>query len=43
MEIIRFGFQKMDIEKVMITVAMTGMEVLGMVFLFCGVFGIRIF
>lgn len=43
METARFEFQKMDIEKVMITLGMAFMEVFGMVMLFCGVFGIRLF
>lgn len=43
MNALRLNYNKIDFEKVMITVGMTLMEVSGIVFLFCGLFDIRIF
>ena len=39
----RLGFQKMDIERILITVGMAFMEGFGLLMLICGILGIKIF
>lgn len=43
MNTLRLQYSKMDVEKIMITLGMTLMEVSGIVLLICGLFDIRIF
>lgn len=43
MEAARITFQKIDLEKVMITLAMAIMESFGLIMLVCGILGIKIF
>lgn len=43
MNTLRLQYKKIDLEKAMITIGMTFMEVTGIVLLFCGLFDIRIF
>ena len=43
MNTLRIQYNKIDVEKIMITLGMTLMEVTGLVLLFCGIFDIRLF
>lgn len=43
MNTLRLNYNKIDFEKVMITLGMAFMEAFGFVLLICGIFGIRIF
>lgn len=43
MNTLRLNYNKIDIEKVMITLGMALMEASGIVFLFCGLLDIKIF
>lgn len=39
----KFSFQKMNIERMLISLGMTVMEAFGLVMLICGIAGIKIF
>ncbi len=43
MHTLRLDFQKMDIERVLISVGMMVMESFGFIMLICGILGIKIF
>ena len=43
MNTLRLQYRKFDLEKTMIAIGMTLMEVTGTVLLFCGLFDIRLF